>query len=210
MSIIDQALNQNDEALMLQYAQGDFSAFETLYNRHKGGVYRYMMRQLNQPALAEDLFQETWGKVIRSAGQYQPSAKFTTWLYTLAKHLIIDHHRHMKVVDNIVVSPEIQSEDARLNTPAELENSLPASDYHNNSPERHLHQSHAVSALRTCIANLPSVQRECFLLKEETGLGLQDIAQIVNANFEACKSRLRYAYQNLRLCIAEKIGRELT
>lgn len=187
----------SDEALMLRYAQGDFGAFETLYKRHKGGVYRYFMRQLANPALAEDLFQECWGKVISHAVQYQIKAKFTTWLYTLAKHLLIDHLRHLKVVDKVIES----SEESGLNLSLD-------SAFHSLSPEAKLQEHHVAMALLSCVEDLPLVQRECFLLKEETGLSLQDIAIIVNANFDACKSRLRYAYQHLRECVTAKTGWE--
>jgi RNA polymerase sigma-70 factor (ECF subfamily) len=69
-----------------------------------------------------------------------------------------------------------------------------------------LEQGHASAALKTCIQALPLVQKDCFLLKEEGGLSIEAIAHILGANYEACKSRLRYAYENLRQCISHKIG----
>ena len=71
---------ETDEILMQRYALGDFAAFEQLYQRHKGGLYRYFLRQLGNHALAEDLFQDIWSKVISQAPKYKIKAKFSTWL----------------------------------------------------------------------------------------------------------------------------------
>lgn len=191
----------SDEALMQHYAQGDFDAFEQLYLRHKGGLYRYFLRQLNDQSLAEDLYQEIWAKVISNAAQYQVSAKFTTWLYTLARHKLVDHIRHLKVVTKVIDDSfndnEVQAEPVYK----------PEGEYKN--PENLWQDNQASAALRGCIGFLPINQKECFLLKEEAGLSLEVIAQVVDANYEACKSRLRYAYESLRQCITRKIGGEL-
>jgi RNA polymerase sigma factor, sigma-70 family len=85
--------DSSDEQLMLAYATGDARAFDTLYARHKGGIYRYLLRQCRDAGIAEQLFQDVWMNLIRVRASYQPSAKFTTWLYTLAHNRLIDHHR---------------------------------------------------------------------------------------------------------------------
>ena len=191
----------SDEALMQHYAQGDFAAFEQLYLRHKGGLYRYFLRQLGEQSLAEDLYQEIWAKVITNAAQYQVSAKFTTWLYTLARHKLVDHIRHLKVVTKVI-------DDAHSDNTDQVESiDKPEGEYKN--PENLWQDSKASEALKGCIGFLPVNQKECFLLKEEAGLSLEVIAQVVDANYEACKSRLRYAYESLRQCITRKIGGEL-
>ena len=82
-----------DEDLMLAYAAGDAAAFDTLYARHKGGVYRYLLRQCRQGGVADELFQDVWMNLIRARASYVPSAKFTTWLYRLAHNRLIDHYR---------------------------------------------------------------------------------------------------------------------
>jgi RNA polymerase sigma-70 factor (ECF subfamily) len=189
----------SDEALMQQYAQGDFGAFEQLYQRHKGGLYRYFLRQLADKTLAEDLFQEIWSKVISHAAQYQTTAKFSTWLYTLARHKLVDHVRHLKVVAKVIEETEQDSQQQTMSADTGL----------HKTPENLWQDSKAAEALKGCIEYLPVVQRECFLLKEEAGLSLDAIAQIVDANYEACKSRLRKAYEGLRQCIERKIGGKL-
>ena len=90
-----------DEDLMLAYAADDAAAFDTLYARHKGGVYRYLLRQCAHAGVADELFQDVWMNVIRSRATYVPSAKFTTWLYRIAHHRLIDHWRasgHVELV----------------------------------------------------------------------------------------------------------------
>ncbi len=83
----------SDEALMLSYAAGRAAAFDTLYARHKGGVYRYLLRHCGNAGIADELFQDVWMNAIRARDRYAPTAKFTTWLYTLAHHRLVDHWR---------------------------------------------------------------------------------------------------------------------
>ena len=81
----------SDEDLMLAYAAGDAAAFDTIYARHKGGVYRYLLRQCRDAGIAEQLFQDVWMNLIRVRTTYQPSAKFTTWLHPIAVRRAVDH-----------------------------------------------------------------------------------------------------------------------
>src|SRR5688572_11572271 len=82
-----------DEQLMLAYREGDAGAFETLYKRHRGALYRFVLRAVRQKASAEELYQEAWIRVIEARGRYTPQARFTTWLYTIAHNLLVDHWR---------------------------------------------------------------------------------------------------------------------
>ena len=86
----------SDEALMLRYAKGDASAFEELYMRHKAPVFRYMLKLCHNEAVAEELFQEVWMKLINARENYVVSAKFTTYLYRLAHNHFIDYYRKQK------------------------------------------------------------------------------------------------------------------
>jgi hypothetical protein len=83
----------SDEELMERYRDGDAGAFDLLYARHKGGVYRYMLRQCNDRGIAEELYQDVWTNLIRARAGYAVTAKFTTWLYRLAHNRLIDHYR---------------------------------------------------------------------------------------------------------------------
>ena len=178
-----------DQALMLQYVDGDMSAFETLYQQHKGPLFRYFVRQLDDPQLAEDLYQEVWSKVIRAADNYQPSAKFTTWLYKIAHNLIIDHVRAVKPVD--LFSDANQDDEP-------FESQL-ASDVH--QPDDDLAQQQKASILKRCMSLLPPVQKEALLLNIEMGFTAVAIGEIAGVSIEATKSRIRYANQGLKSCV---------
>jgi RNA polymerase sigma-70 factor (ECF subfamily) len=200
----------SDELLMMRYANGDFAAFEVLYLRNKGGLYRYLLRQLKQQSSAEELFQEVWSAVIDSASSYKQSAKFTTWLYRIARNKVIDQHRHLKVVDAViaqneetkieVAAPHDINEDRIANMASE------SSQYasQNSSPQNEHERAVKAQAIMYCLEKLPKHQLESFLLREESGLSLNDIAQIIDVNLEAAKSRLKTAYKNLRSCLTRR------
>lgn len=190
--------HQTDAILIEQYAAGDLLSFEVLYNRHKGGLYRYFMRHISDPSLAEDLYQEIWSKVIVQAKHYTPSAKFTTWLYTLAHNKLVDHVRHLSVVNKVLVGSHDTevSEDPVVSKQSQIDN----------EQESELTNSRVAEALKQCIGQLPQAQKDSFLLKEEAGLSVKDIGLVLNTSFEASKSRLRYAYENLRQCLNVKVG----
>jgi RNA polymerase sigma-70 factor, ECF subfamily len=197
-----------DEALLAQYVDGDFSAFEELYARNKGGLYRYLSRQVHNKSLAEDLFQDVWGKVISHSQNYQQSASFRTWLYTIARNKVIDHVRHMQVVEQ-VIKPNCEDEQDASNS--ESEGDVKLSQNHGESfnqsrePDMLHNQLRQAQAIDYCMNKLPRHQLDCFLLKEEGGLTAVAIADIVDINLEAVKSRLKACYQNLRSCLSLKL-----
>ena len=177
----------DDGALMLRYRDGDVGAFETLYRRHNDALYRYLLRLSRSPEAAEDIFQEAWGKIVRARETYRPTAQFKTFLYRVARNCFIDHlrrnRRHEQTVD---ASPEQQPD------PGELPDAL---------TERSLARRRLVAAL----ALLPDEQRDAFLLREEGGFSLDQIASITDSNRETVKSRLRYAVSKLRAAIDEPV-----
>src|ERR1700721_3061972 len=85
--------DDTDEALMARYARGDVGAFESLYRRHELRIWRYLQRNVRNHATADELLQEVWFAVARDAPQYQPTGKFTSWLYSIAHHRMIDSIR---------------------------------------------------------------------------------------------------------------------
>ena len=172
---------------MLRYAAGDAAAFDTLYARHKGGVYRYLLRQCRDAGIAEQLFQDVWMNLIRVRATYQPSAKFTTWLYTLAHNRLIDHHRASGRVT--LVSTDDESR-------AEVVSALPANRRY--EPESRASNRELGARLKDAVAALPAAQRDAFLLQQEGGLTLEEIAALTGVGAETVKSRLRYATAKLR------------
>lgn len=159
---------------MMRYASGDAAAFETLYGRHKGPLYRYLLRQCGNRALADDLFQDTWSKAIAARKRYEPKAKFTTWLYRIAHNNLVDHWRR-----NARSAPDD-----------------PVADHAD--PEKEAARDEQHQSLRSAIATLPLEQRTALLLHEERGMNLEQIAEVTGCGRETVKSRLRYALAKLR------------
>ena len=182
-----------DEELMLAYAAGDAAAFDTLYRRHKGPAYRYLLRHCGSAATADELFQDVWTSVIRARATYAPTAKFTTWLYTLAHHRLVDHWR---ASGRVFVS--IDDEDAHA---GEEVDALAAT--RGNEPEVRAHSREIGKRLLDALAGLPAVQRDAFLLQQEAGLSLAEIAVLTGAGEETVKSRLRYATAKLRAALED-------
>ena len=175
----------SDEELMMRFAAGDAAAFDALYARHRGGVFRYLLRQCQNRATAEELFQDVWMNLMHARGRYRVQAKFATFLYTLAHNRLIDHFRRHKRL-RLVSLREEDSDPVELQASAALE------------PERNAQAREQAARLLQLVTELPDVQREVFLLHEEGELSLDAIAQVTGANRETVKSRLRYAMDKLR------------
>ncbi len=175
----------DDAELMLRYAGGDARAFDLLYARHKGPLYRYLLRQCRDRAVADDLFQDVWGRVIRSRKRYQVKAKFATFLYRVAHNCAIDQFRLRARRHEDQSEPVEDSEDILAAPDAE-------------QPERQLADSQFRSAFQLALDSLPDEQRAAFLLYEESGLSLEEIGEITGVGTETAKSRLRYAVIKLR------------
>jgi RNA polymerase sigma factor (sigma-70 family) len=176
-----------DETLMQAFAAGDARAFETLYDRHALPVWRFVQRSVRDPVLADDLVQDVWFSLVRQAPQYQPRARFRTWLFTLAHHRMVDHWRTHKAHASL---------DAETEDGAALADTLAADSGF--GPVRQLQSREQAQALLDALATLPLPQREAFLLQAEGGLSLAEIAQATGVNAETAKSRLRYARERLR------------
>jgi RNA polymerase sigma factor (sigma-70 family) len=173
-----------DEELMQRYGAGDAAAFEALYRRHRGPLYRFFLRQAGHAGAAEELFQDVWMKVIDSRGRYEVRARFTTWLYTIAHHRLVDHYR-------------AQGRAAWLDG-AESEAVLEELPDGALAVEVRLDHKRAVERILSVLGELPDVQREAFLLQHESGLSLEEIAEATGVGRETAKSRLRYAIAKLR------------
>jgi RNA polymerase sigma-70 factor (ECF subfamily) len=174
-----------DSALMLRYKDGDTAAFEMLYRRHNDALYRYLLRLCRHQATAEDVFQEVWGKIIKARASYRPTAKFTTFMYRVAHNCFIDHvRRNKRHSNNVELEPELHTDASEL-------------------PETLTERSLAKERLTLALRDLPEEQRDVFLLHEEGGLSVDQIASVTGCNRETAKSRLRYAVKKLRSAIEE-------
>ncbi len=184
-----------DEALMLAYAQGDAGAFDALYARHRGGLYRYCLRHLGNAGLADEVFQDIWMNVVRVRESYVPTARFATWLYTLAHNRIVDRWRAGGRAT--LVSIDDEDDEAPLR---EAERVRAA---RGDEPEVRAAAGEIGARIAAALASLPAEQRDAFLLQYEGGHSLAGIAEITGAGQETVKSRLRYATNKLRSVLAD-------
>jgi len=173
----------SDEDLMVNYSLGDADAFETLYHRNKGPLYRYFLRQLGQAALAEEFSHEVWLRIIKSRQSYLPKAKFTTYLFQIARNHLIDYFRKNSEVHEINYDDSVDEVHESIGA-AVVESAI------DRDKQRNL--------MSSLVRQLPSEQREVFLLKQEGNLSIEEIAQVIAENSETVKSRLRYALKKLK------------
>jgi len=184
--------HESDEALIARYAQGDAAAFETLYRRHEMRIWRYLERNVSNRATAEELMQEVWFAVARDAERYAPTARFTTWLFTIARNRMIDSIRTSRPQVSLEAlgyeaAPVIQ----QLTAQAQV------------GPLAAVVSREEARALIRAIGQLPHEQRDAFLLQVEGDLSVEEVAVITRSSFEATKSRLRYARTKLRELLTE-------
>ena len=186
---VDLMSDDEDAQLMLAYGRGEMRAFETLYSRHRGALYRYLMRQARDGEVANDLFQEVWSRVIVNRARYEPRAKFRTFLFTLAHNCFIDHCRRSKSRPQ---GMGIDDADAADLLPANAEE----------MPDARVARDEMTRRYRAALAELPAEQRDVYLLHEESDLSLEEIARVTGVGAETAKSRLRYAVGKLKAALA--------
>ena len=175
-----------DAKLMLRYRDGDAGAFSALYSRHKGPLYRYLLRQVRNAGAAADLFQEVWSRLIAARSRYEARAKFATYLFHIAHNCAMDFFRRDPNMRHTARPEDLDGQ--------ALEPEVP--EYQR--PDRIAEFAEQESALLAAVGALPQEQREAFLLHEETGLTIEEIARVTNVGLETAKSRLRYAIRKLK------------
>ena len=167
---------------MLEYRDGAAAAFEALYARHKAPLFRFVLRSVHERGQAEELHQDIWMRVIEARSRYQPQARFTTWLYTIAHNHLIDHWRKRGLTLVALEGDEVASGSPDPADQAQARESL--------------------ARFAAALEALPPLQREAFLLHEEGGLSIAEIAAATGANDETAKSRLRYAMAKLKAAVS--------
>jgi RNA polymerase sigma-70 factor, ECF subfamily len=180
----------DDAALMLRYRAGDARAFEILYERHKGPLYRYLQRMCRSRETANDLFQEVWGKVIASRERYEVRAQFNTYLFRIAHNCAIDHFRRAA-----------RPQDRATQDIDALADQIAGAAHER--PDAALAHSQLQADFRRALDGLPAEQRDVFVLYEESGLSLEEIGKVTGVAMETAKSRLRYALTKLRAALRQ-------
>ena len=186
----------SDEDLMERFRDGDARAFESLLERHERKIFNFIFRFVRNRELANDLLQETFLRVVKNAKRYTRKAKFTTWLYTIARNQSIDalrrqQHRRHRSLD----PPSGKAADGPTlleRVPGQSPDGLERTD------------AHQISArISAAIDELSEEQREVFVMREVQQLKFKEIAEVIGVSENTIKSRMRYALENLRLALAD-------
>lgn len=189
MSSVPSLATLTDIELMLAFRSGNAKAFELLYQRHSTGLMTYLHRRTNDVSMSEEIFQETWLRISKASQSYKPAAQFNTYLYCVARNVHSDLYRKSR--------PDVAQESLDEHNEAMQ---VCAFDL---TPARSAELHQASKQLLLCLAQLPEDQREIFLLREESGFSVPEIADLVSTPLETVKSRLRYALSKLRQCLAD-------
>ena len=183
---------------MARYQKGEVAAFAELVSRHEKRLWNFVRRFVADGATAEDLLQEVFLRVVRSAAEWQPSAKFSTWLYTIARNLCTDQARRgaLRRADSLDQTPGASRDDSgphRIDKVAS-----PGGNAEQAAMDREI-------AIRVdaAVAELPVEQREVFLMREVMDMSFAEIATATGASEPTVKSRMRYALERLRAALVE-------
>lgn len=177
---------------MEAFADGEQTAFEHLVRRHSRGLYNFLLRSVQSSSRAEELLQDVLMRVIRSKQRYRRSAKFTTWMYTIARNLCVDESRRARFRDH-------ESLDAPRQRNGDTRSSMLSSLRADGVPTDARAEGVRLRArLASAVSRLPVDQREVFLMRQLGGLSFREIGEAVGAPENTVKSRMRYALEKLR------------
>lgn len=179
---MEQPAAAEDEVLMLAWAGGDAAAFEALYRRHRDPLFRFLLGQLRDRPLAEEIYQDVWQRVIAARSGWKPEAAFATWLYRIAHNRLNDHWRAQRHRPPAPLDADLRT--AALADP--------------DDPEGLAGRDEERERLQQALDELPDEQREAVLLRLQQELSLEEIGRITGVGRETVKSRLRYALDKLR------------
>ena len=180
---------------MARFRKGDARAFEVLVRRHRTPVFSFLVRLVGERPRAEDLLQETFLRVVRAAPGWEPRARFSTWLYGIARNLAIDESRRAAFRRTEPLDRSAPGQDPPI---ALLASGDPP-------PDRAAEAALLRPRLEEALASLPAEQREVFLLREQAGLAFREIAAVTATPENTVKSRMRYALEGLRATL-ESMG----
>jgi len=183
----------SDYELITRFIKGEESCFEELIHRHKNKVFAYINLYIRDQALAEDIFQDTFLKVIQSvkAGKYSDNGKFLSWVMRIAHNLIIDNFRRVKQMNTI----------SNDNYESDLFNSIKLAD---DNIENEIIKRQIQKDVRTMISFLPDDQKEVVILRHYADLSFKEIADLTGVSINTALGRMRYALINMRRMMEEK------
>lgn len=181
---------QDDIDLMLQVSRGDLHAFESLVTKYQNSIQDFITRQIQDPAEAEDLAQKVFIQVFRAAKRYRPTAKFSTWLFTIARNLCLNEirRRSRKPSQALDLTPELTSEDKAQHHGV----------WSDESPTQSLLRQELEEKIEQVLAKLPELQRSALLLLDRQGMSYEEIGQTLGKSISATKSLIHRARETLK------------
>jgi RNA polymerase sigma-70 factor, ECF subfamily len=182
---------------MVRFQGGDRAAFALLVRRHQRPLYNFALRHVGSSATAEEVVQDAFVRVVRSVGDFKHEARFTTWLYTIARNLCVDEARKRVHRRHASLDQPKGSEQGEGPTLGEQTTDGTA------NVERAAVSAEIRARVAEAIDKLPDEQREVFLLREISDLPFRDIAEIVGVPENTIKSRMRYALERLQTALSE-------
>lgn len=187
-----------DEDLVVSYAEGNNSAFDVLLNRYKGSVHFYIYFIVRNKELTEDLFQETFVKVITTIkqGRYTDNGKFKAWIMRIAHNLIIDNFRQERN-ENLISNDEVE---------VDLFNNMKLCDH---TIEEKLVKQQVLEDVRRLVGFLPETQRKVLEMRFYQDMSFKEIADTTGVSINTALGRMRYAIMNMRR-LAEENHMELS
>jgi RNA polymerase sigma-70 factor, ECF subfamily len=188
----------SDLELLGRFHTGDHAAFAALLGRYQAPIYNFLLRSLAERQAAEDLTQEVFLRVIQGSAGFQSQAKFSTWLFTIARNLCVDHGRRMRHRRH--ASLEGQASEADGDPPVRLLDRLP---HQQPGTERHASSARIRERVGRAVSELPNEQREVFLLRQVDGVSFAEIAVICGIPENTVKSRMRYALERLQKALSD-------
>ena len=177
----------DDDQLVMRYVDGDSAAFDVIVDRYKDRIFTYILRIVKDEVLADDLFQETFVKVITTVSQrrYTPGGRFSQWIYRIAHNCIIDHYRRVK-------NENLQSTD---------DGDMPVlnrKQYSEATVEDAMIDNQTKSDIHKLIRALPANQREVLVMRYYRDMSFKEIAEATKVSINTALGRMRYALINIR------------
>ena len=185
--------NLSDNELVVRYLGGDYTSLEILINRYKDKIFSYILMTVKNHHLAEDIFQDTFIKVVRSLnlGKYTDNGKFISWVMRIAHNLVIDHYRREK---NMNTFSNDASEVDHFNSPKFSDENI----------EDFMINEQILNEVRVLVEELPDDQKQVVIMRHYLGMSFKEIADQTDVSINTALGRMRYALINLRKIISDK------
>jgi RNA polymerase sigma-70 factor (ECF subfamily) len=183
----------SDEELIMMFQNGDSEAFEKLFLRYKQAIFHFIFRFCKNSETAQELTQDVFSKIITKSDTFRHDSRFSTWIYTIARNITIDHSRKMTHRKQPSLDEKRQNGLSLLDTVESKTHQADRTAISNNLKTRILE----------AIDNLPEEQKEVFILREHNGLSFEEISEITASKTGTVKSRMRYALESLRTSLNE-------